>query len=199
MNYVLPGMGASKDMYTNDWLALDDYAFLNWPRGFRGDTIPLLAAHFIEEHSITSSDSIVGTSLGGMVACEIANQIATEKVVLISSALKPEEVSQFLESIHPLIDFTPIEFLKRLAKIVPSELAHLFVEADAALIRRMCRAVFNWEGHQSEAHVFRIHGRRDRVIPMPMQVDRVVDGGHMIAMTHASECVRATESFLKLL
>ena len=183
-------------MYANEWLALEGYMFLDWPRGFDGDNIPELGKHLIELHSIQSSDSVVGTSLGGMVACEIANQIQSEKTVLISSAVKNEEVSHLLERVHPLIDHTPIEFLKRVARILPGELAPLFVDADAVLLRNMCRAIFSWKGARSLDRVFRIHGRRDHVIPLPKEVDHVVDGGHMISMTHSGECARVTHSIL---
>ena len=34
-----------------------------------------------------------------------------------------------------------------------------------------------------------IHGRYDRVISRPEKVQHYLDGGHLIAMTHAQECV----------
>lgn len=196
MNYVIPGMGASKKMYADEWLQLEGYTFLDWPEDFEGLTLPGLAAHIVDQHSIQPADAIVGTSLGGMIACEIANQIASDKIVLISSAVRSAEVSRLLEIIHPLIDFTPLEFLKRVAMNVPSELAQLFVDADAELVRRMCRAIFEWEGYNSESKLFRIHGRGDHVIPLPEDVNCVVDGGHLISVTHARECAEATQGFL---
>jgi hypothetical protein len=55
----------------------------------------------------------------------------------------------------------------------------------------MCAAIFEWEGLGEDVITpLRIHGRSDRVIPLPSHVDLVLDGGHLIAMTHAEECVR---------
>ena len=50
-------------------------------------------------------------------------------------------------------------------------------------------AVLQWEGlPPTSTKIFRIHGRRDLVIPTPPIVDMLLDGGHLISMTHAAEC-----------
>lgn len=75
MIFVFPGMGASTDMYSGPWRELKDAVFVNWPRNSTAESIPDLAAEIIETYAIQNGDSVIGTSLGGMVACEIANVI----------------------------------------------------------------------------------------------------------------------------
>ena len=54
----------------------------------------------------------------------------------------------------------------------------------------MCRAIFNWDGlGDQRVNLVRIHARMDHVIPLPKGVRHVLNGGHLIAMTHAKECV----------
>jgi hypothetical protein len=92
--------------------------------------------------------------------------------------------------LHPLADLAPIEWLRSAASKLPSELARMFADADASFVRAMCSAVFQWEGlGPTHVQLFRIHGRRDLVIPAPERVDLLLDGGHLISMTHARECV----------
>jgi hypothetical protein len=56
--------------------------------------------------------------------------------------------------------------------------------------RAMCLAIFTWEGlGVSDTSVFRIHGKHDLVIPCPPKVDLLLDGGHLVAITHARDCV----------
>jgi hypothetical protein len=85
----------------------------------------------------------------------------------------------------------------QLAGKAPSELAKMFMDSDPAFVRAMCRAIVQWEGLDSPTtELHRIHGRRDRVIPMPPGVECVLDGGHLIAMTHAPECVAFIRSII---
>ena len=59
----------------------------------------------------------------------------------------------------------------------------------------MCRAIFTWPGlDTTRLRPLRIHGRRDRVIPPPATADLLLEGGHLIAMTHAAECVACLQS-----
>jgi hypothetical protein len=54
----------------------------------------------------------------------------------------------------------------------------------------MCSAILQWEGLGSvQVRCFRIHGRRDVLIPPPAHADLLLDGGHLISMTHPKECV----------
>jgi hypothetical protein len=62
-------------------------------------------------------------------------------------------------------------------------------------VRALCQAVFRWDGPRNySSHVWRIHGRKDQVIPLPSEVDLVLDGGHLIAQSRARECVNFIRS-----
>ena len=96
-----------------------------------------------------------------------------------------------LRILSPLIGFDPLEFIQRAAGKMPGELMQMFEASQADFIRAMCAAIFKWDGLDEQVITpLRIHGRSDRVIPLPERVDLVLDGGHLIAMTHAEECVR---------
>lgn len=96
MRYILPGLGASSGMYANRWRSLEESIFLDWPKGFNGSTLTDLADHLICKYSISNADEVIGSSLGGMVACEISNQITLKRIVLIGSAKRKEEISTLL-------------------------------------------------------------------------------------------------------
>ncbi len=194
MNYVLPGMGATSDMYSGPWRALKTTTFLNWPVHSGAKTIPQLAEELIVLHEIQNGDSMIGTSLGGIVACEIANQLQLKKLTLISSAIHRNEIASLLRIISPLIDLTPLEFLNMSAGKINSELTEMFAQSNPDFIRRMCKAIFKWNGLRSGIKPFRIHGLHDHVIPIPTEIDRQIKGGHLIAMTHAEECVSVIET-----
>ena len=178
-------------MYSGAWRKLGNFVFLDWPRGFEGHSVRELAEVIVTENRINAEDAIVGSSLGGIVACEISNLLTLRQVVLIGSATRKEEISSLLVVMHPLVDYAPLEFLKRLSGTVPVEFLQMFSEAEAVFMRKMCRAIFRWGGFNGRSSILRIHGKKDRVIPLPGDADVVIDGGHLIAMTHPSECIDA--------
>ncbi len=86
MLFVLPGMGADHRMYPAPWPSLSDSVFVDWPK-FRGEeSLTDLAKRLIDEHHIESSAWLAGSSLGGMVACEIATMVSARGLILIGSA-----------------------------------------------------------------------------------------------------------------
>jgi hypothetical protein len=66
----------------------------------------------------------------------------------------------------------------------------MFAGSEASFVRAMCAAIFEWEGLGASAtKVCRIHGKHDLVIPPPPSADLLLDGGHVISISHAWECV----------
>lgn len=189
MKHFYPGMGATSGMYHGPWRELEGSVFHDWPKSKGESSISGLAKRLIYEHRIQKGDTVVGTSLGGIVGCEIANQIELEKLVLIGSAVSKEEINRLLKLLHPLIDLAPLPFIQFSAGSLPSDLCTMFSEGDPEFIRNMCKAVFQWNGLQAEVELLRIHGKGDRVIPLPDGISSPIAGGHLIVMTHALECI----------
>jgi len=191
MNHFYPGMGATSSMYVEPWRKEFEGHFHNWPE-WRGETsITDIAKRIIEEHKIESGDTVIGTSLGGIVACEIANLVDLERVVLIGSAKRKDEINRILSILNPFIDLAPIPFIQMSSGKLPSDLAEMFSHSDPAFIRNMSKAIFLWEGIDSEVPVLRIHGTKDLVIPNTKETNHEIDGGHLIVMTNPMECIEA--------
>jgi len=199
MIHVLPGMGADHRMYPGPWRQLPGAVFLDWPQDAATASIGALAHQVIERAGIADGDTLIGSSLGGIVACEIARFRRIDHLFLVGSARRKEEVSALLRLLLPVVDLAPLPFLQRAVGKLPTELGAMFAASDPAFIRGMCRAIFAWNGlPEGLTSLHRIHGRADLVIPPPPQVDRLLGGGHLIAMTHASECVQFVARGLNL-
>jgi pimeloyl-ACP methyl ester carboxylesterase len=192
-------MGADQRMYQGIWRQLDHTSFLDWSAGSSATTIREVAEEVIRTTDLGQGSTLIGSSFGGMVICEIARLRPVKRLILVGSAPNSAEVSGLLRWLHPLIDLAPLALAQALSGKMPTDLSIMFNDADADFIRRMCRAVFVWEGlANSDVPVHRIHGRHDRVIPPPTDA-HLIDGGHLIAMTHAAECVRIIETILNTL
>jgi pimeloyl-ACP methyl ester carboxylesterase len=196
MIFVLPGMGADRRMYgAPSWQSLANARFLDWPEYHGEASVASVADRVIEQAVIPDGAIVIGSSLGGIVACEIARKRELRALVLIGSAVCLGEISGLLALLHPLARLAPIQFVQAAVGKIPSELTEMFSCSQAPFVRAACLAIFDWPGlDESRITPVRIHGKRDRVIPLPARVDLSLDGGHLIAMTHPSECV----DFLKV-
>ena len=190
MNHFYPGMGATSSMYGDLWKKELEGQFHDWPKWQGERALTDIAKRIIEEHRIESGDTVIGTSLGGILACEIANQVDLKRIVLIGSAQRKEEINSILSALHPLIDLTPIAFIQMSSGKLPSDLTDMFSHSDPEFIRNMSKAIFSWDGLKSDVPVLRIHGKKDLVISLPKDADHTVDGGHLIVMTHPHECIK---------
>jgi pimeloyl-ACP methyl ester carboxylesterase len=194
---ILPGMGADRRMFPPPWPSLPECTFVDWPKYNGEQTLAEVAKSVVRKYTIPPGAWLVGSSLGGMVAGEIAKFLPVRGLILVGSAKTKDEVSALFNWLDPLIDLTPLNFIRQLAGKVPAELAQMFKDSDPAFVRAMCHAIVRWEGLGDTAvELHRIHGRNDRVIPLPAGVQRALDGGHLIALTHAPECVAFVRSIV---
>jgi pimeloyl-ACP methyl ester carboxylesterase len=189
MRFILPGMGATSAMYAGPWRGIEDARFPDWPPIPDPITLERTAAQVISENGIQPSDVLVGSSLGGVVALEIAQRLGSREVVLVGSARERAEINPFLRALAPFPDLTPFRLLQAMAGRSAGPLGAMFAQVDPRFIRAMCKELAGWPGYQGRGtRIRRIHGEHDRVIRCPPDACRVPGGGHLIAMTHAEAC-----------
>ena len=57
-------------------------------------------------------------------------------------------------------------------------------------IESMCKAVADWQGFGGNQRIIkRIHGENDKIIACHSKCKTIESGGHLIAITHAHECI----------
>ncbi len=189
---ILPGMGADSSMYQNDpYQKLSRVTFADWPLYNGENTIEAVAKSVINQYNIETTTIIGGSSLGGMVAVEIAKILGIKKVILIGSATSPDYVNQVLQKISRLSDITPIKLIQLFSGkanlIGKNEILSMFEQADGNFIKTMCKAIFKWKGIENyNCELCHIHGANDLVISPPKDNVKIIeDGGHLISITHS--------------
>jgi len=188
---LLPGLGADAAMYpSRDYAHLHRLIIAEWPVYNGEETLTAVARRVIGEHAIDRDMVVGGASLGGMVALEIAKIVGNRMVILIGSAVSPSEVNPVLQKLSRFADYTPIRMVQAMAGKINehhgSDLLAMFERADGRFVTAMCRAIFHWEGRTGYCGaICRIHGQKDKVILPPKDDgELIVDGGHLISMTH---------------
>jgi pimeloyl-ACP methyl ester carboxylesterase len=190
MIHALPGMGADERMFPPPWNSLPGFVTHNWKSWSGENTLSDMAETLCKNGFINDGDSLIGASLGGMVACEITKLRKIEKLFLVGSASHKDEINCILKALHPLAKIAPIDWLCFSSGKIPHDLTQMFAGANADFIRTMCAAIFDWPGLiQTKTQVYRIHGQNDLVIPPPKFADLFLNGGHLISITHAPACV----------
>jgi hypothetical protein len=182
-------MGADRRMYPSPWSDLPDFVAHDWVRHAGETSLPAVARAMAEACDIRDGDTLIGSSLGGMVAGEITKIRRIPTLFLLGSAVHPEEVSRLLAAVHPLAQVAPLDWIRVSAGKIPTEFAQMFTGIEASFVRAMCAGIFAWQGlGETRTRVFRLHGRFDLVIPPPRQPDLLLNGGHLISITHAQAC-----------
>ena len=189
--YLLPGMGANPAMYNSLRREVGfEINYIDWP-DYRGErTYAEVAKRVIDACGIKDGDIAGGSSLGGMIALEIARQRKLSAVVLLGSAPSPGEVQGLLSLLSPLAGFTPLSLIQILAGKHENIVPRMFAEADPEFVKSMCVYLRSWPGNRNPgAPLYRIHGKKDHVIPCPTEGCEIVpEAGHLLAITPSRVC-----------
>ncbi len=144
----------------------------------------------------------VGISFGGLPAMALAAEYHAQAVFLIGSLTDAGELAPWLRAagvfrhiapsmlFHP--HFMPTTLVAKLFGLKKQDHIHLFARMaagyDGDFIKRLSGfALTESESSRPPCPVYRVHGRRDKIISRPRFADLSVDGGHVISMTHHDE------------
>jgi len=204
--FVIPGMGADSRTYRGPWTEIPNAVFVEWPAYAGEMSVPAIARHVTEAWRIPDGAVVVAASVGGAVACEIANLRALAAVVLVCGSPDPADYTG-ARSMRKWKRWLPLagiqRFLRRREGIrrqrsgrdaPPFTLALLdaieqFTVCDLALYEGMLDAMATWRGFtDARTTLVRIHGTHDRKVRVPAQADLLLDAGHLVPATHAREC-----------
>jgi len=158
---------------------------------------------------------LVGTSFGGILACELAKVLPIHALVLVASTTAREHftstakmkrltralplwlIQMMMRSSRPLLEKIWGRSPTPVARAVLDSI-QMFINCQAGFYRDMFQAISTWEGFAAHhPRLIRIHGKQDQIILPPPHADHYLEGGHLIVMTHARECVKFIQSWLE--
>ncbi len=184
--------------------------YLKWIKPKKNETIANYATRLKEQ--ITEEKPIIfGLSLGGMMAVEIAKQIPTGKIILLSSIINMKELpllyrlSAFL-SWHKLI---PKQLYKQTnpfihwlfgAKTLQDKklLKEVLRDTDLDFVVWAIDEIINWKNQFVPKNLHRIHGTKDFLLPIKVSPPdfRIENGSHLMVLNRAEEVSLALKSIL---
>ena len=200
--YFISGLGADRRIF--QWLQADDYEpiHIDWIPPQKGEQIEDYAKRLSEQIE-EENPIIVGLSFGGMIAVEIAKQIPTEKVILLSSVKDRLEIPFYFKlfrmlPLHRVVPFKSLLFAfywlaywlfapegaeqKQLLKTI-------LIETDPHFLKWALHKVVVWQNQEVLKNLVHVHGKRDRIFPYRyVSPDYSVENsGHLMVMNRAEE------------
>lgn len=176
--YVFSGLGADERVFVSLNFSEFNTTHIRWIEPKKRETIESYAAR-IRSQIKTKNPILLGISFGGMMAVEVAKQIETDKVILISSAKTKHELPSYYRFSGKL----------RLYKIIPTWIlksANMVVywffgvqsKSDKQLLKDILKdteprffkwaidQIARWKNETLIENQVHIHGTNDRIIPL---------------------------------
>lgn len=212
--YLLPGQGSDERLFSK--IQLDstfETVNIALPVPEKGMKMKEFAHIVSKQIDTTENFILIGTSMGGMVCCELAEFLKPEKVIIISSAKCRSELPFRYRFQHkiPLNKIVP----KRLVKI-GAQILQPIVEPDRKLhkdiFKSMLKAktpfyykwtvnmIINWEKETCNENIIHIHGTKDHTLPIRnIKANYIIDNGsHMMTLTRGEEINKLINEILKV-
>ncbi|NOZ45809.1 MAG: alpha/beta hydrolase [Chlorobi bacterium] len=168
----------------------------------KNETLKSYAKRFSLQIDTTQKFSVIGVSLGGMVATELADILNPEQVIIVSSAKCNTELPRrytFMKRL-PIYQIIPPLIYK-----LGSYIAQPVVEPDRkkekevfvamlhdknpVFLKRATKMIVNWKKEHYSHKITHIHGTNDHTLPYRnIKADFTVkNGSHMMMLTKSNE------------
>lgn len=202
--YLLSGQGSDERIYQE----------MNWDRNQfqtvylpylipnRGEKMNAYSKRMDKSIDTTSPYSIIGVSLGGMLASEMKTFLSPEKVIIISSAKCRSELPFWyrIQRYLPIYAFVPKGLLKAGSLMAqplfePDRKSHkevfiaMLKAKNREFTKRSIRMIMNWEKEDCDSEIIHIHGEADNTLPIKkVKPTHIVEKrSHKMALTGAKE------------
>ena len=211
--FLIAGMGADTRIYNNIELPENyDIIPVDWIKAHKTDTLITYSQKLIYQYNITTNSVIIGNSMGGMIAIEIAKKIRLKKVILISSIKTINEAPAYYKifqtiPVYKIIPGSLINASGSLIKLAFGKMndADLWLFKDMlhknspAFIKWAMGATLKWDNNIIPPNVYHIHGDNDHVLPNKKIKDaKIVKGGiHIMIFDKAKQINKWLKPLLK--
>lgn len=200
--YLIPGLGADSRIYNNIIIDGCELIKLDWIEPDKTDTLKSYAQKLILQNNIVPLSVVIGNSLGGMIAIEIAKILPVKKVILISSIKTIDEAPAYFSFFRalPVYKIIPGKLMTSMGFAIRFMLGKMS-EADNRLFIDMLEnssptfmkwamyASLHWDNKTVPANVTVITGDNDKVFNYRRIGDPIIvkGGTHIMIFDRANE------------
>lgn len=209
--YCISGLGADKGVFQFLDLSYVNPVFIEWFNPGKNETLQHYAKRLQQQYITEEKPVIVGLSLGGMVATEIAKLLPGATAIIVSSAKTKNEIPFYLKTfrylpLHKALpgwmirQHTPVReyFLGAKNKDCISYVKYVAQHADGNFYRWAVGAILHWENTTIPSNVIHLHGTNDKLLPYRfVHPDfTIVNGGHLMIIENAVEVSKTIKKII---
>lgn len=211
--YCIPAYATDYRLFEH--LKLSNYKihFIDWVEPDWEDSIGLYAEKLVPQIDTSKSFALLGISLGGFIAVELAVRLNTEKVFVISSLKSSEEFPNYWTVMRKLrIDYLVTAKIVRKFKWLIEPIFGNMSDEDKATMNKMIadspgkfvnwapRAIAKWKTNDSSTpfdKIVHIIGDRDLLYSKSRIKDCLLieNGSHLMIFDRAVEIGKLVDSF----
>ena len=209
--YLISGLGADSRLFKYQYQLDYDFHKIEWIRAKRGESLAAYAKRLSAGIDQSEPYSIVGCSLGGIVAIEMCKFLNPEKLVIISSLKTKHEKSRITKiadayKLYYLLNGHVFKlaaiwrrlFFGKLAKEEEALFNSMLKESHPFSMKWGLHRVITWDNEEEFSNVVHIHGDRDAVFPFRniRNAVRIPGGSHLMILNKYEEVNRHLEEAL---
>lgn len=210
--FLIAGLGADTRLYNNIDLGDNDVIPIDWIEPNETDTLTTYAQKLIHQYFITNNSIVIGVSLGGMIAVEIAKQVKLSKVILISSIKTVDEAPGYFKFFNaiPVQKLIGGRLLGKLGYFIKPLFGHLN-DQDAWLFHDMIKksspkflkwavgAALKFDNRVNIPNVYHLVGDKDLVFNYKRIKDPIIikGGTHIMVFDKAKQINKILKGILK--
>jgi pimeloyl-ACP methyl ester carboxylesterase len=210
--FLIAGMGADTRVYNNIDLNEDEVISVDWIEPHATDTLKSYAQKLIYQYNITPNSIVIGNSLGGMIAVEIAKILPLKKVILISSIKTIDEAPWYFSlfrtiPVYKLIPgkvFTSMGFLMKFVfgKMSDADswlFNDMLKNSSPTFVKWAMKAVLAWDNKNAPPITYIITGDKDHIFDYRKIKDAIIvkGGSHIMVFDKAKEINKILKKILK--
>ncbi|MFY0651176.1 MAG: alpha/beta hydrolase [Cyclobacteriaceae bacterium] len=211
--YCISGIGANEKVFHQ--LKLDfDYQPIKWVPTDTSETLQDYARKLCEQVDTSEDFVLIGVSYGGMLSTEMNKIIQPKKTILISSLAKHTELPWILRflgktkiiNLVPSLFFTAPPFIIFLFFGIDTEegkrlITEIIEGTDKKFTKLSVKKILEWQNDQEAENTLRIHGDKDRLLPVPLGVEYIElkNAGHFMIGNRVEEVSEILNREFKLI
>lgn len=200
--YIFSGLGADERIFQKIDFSGFSITYIKWIVPKENETIENYATRILKQITTREKPTLIGVSFGGIMAIEVAKQLETEKVILISSAKTTTEIPFYYRfagklRIHKLLSTKILKssnvftnyFFGTNSKFDKQLLKQILIDTDPIFLKWAIDKIVLWKNHTQIKKTFHIHGTSDRILPIRFVKCnlKIQNGGHLMTLNKSDE------------
>ena len=203
--YKIGGLGADEKVFEKLTLNTPSVS-IKWLAAVKNESLQDYVIRLSNQIDQSKEFGLIGVSFGGVIAIELSKIVNPKTVILVSSVSKSDELPyQSMRLIlSNLIKLIPYQLIKppqfimyyMFGAIDKDLLSRIISDTDPKFIKWALDKILNWDYNGEVEDILRIHGSKDRLIPIIGKAHMVQNGGHFMIVDKASQISLLINEFI---